>query len=310
MISKTQRIYVAGHNGMVGSAIVRLLNERGFTNLILKAHKELDLCDQAAVEDFFKKEKPDVVILAAARVGGIKANMEHLAEFLYENLLIQANVIHQSYIHGVERLCFLGSSCIYPRECPQPIKEEYLMTGPLEPTNEGYAIAKIAGMKMVDFYRRQYGVDWISVMPCNLYGTNDSFDLNTSHVISALVKKFVDAADSGSDHVEVWGTGVARREFLHVDDAADGILFALENYHQDGHINLGSGEDVTIRELVEIVQKESGFTGRIVWDSAKPDGMLKKCMDVSKIGALGWSPKIALREGIGKTVREYRALKK
>ena len=204
----------------------------------------------------------------------------------------------------------MGSSCIYPRECPQPIREEYLMTGPLEPTNEGYAIAKIAGMKMVDFYRRQYGLDWISVMPCNLYGTNDSFDLNTSHVVSALVKKFVDAADSRADHVEVWGTGTARREFLHVDDAAEGILFAMENYHQDGHINLGFGEDVTIKELVELVKELSGFKGKFVWDAAKPDGMPRKCMDISRIRKLGWSPRISLREGIEKTIREYRALKK
>lgn len=310
MLQKTHRIYVAGHNGMVGSAIVRLLKERGFSDLLLRTHQELDLCDQAAVRDFFACEKPDTVILAAARVGGIKANMEHLADFLYENLMIQSNVIHQAYLNGVRRLCFLGSSCIYPRECPQPIREEYLMTGPLEPTNEGYAIAKIAGMKMADFYRRQYGADWISVMPCNLYGTNDSFDLNTSHVVSALVKKFVDAADSGADHVEVWGTGSARREFLHVDDAADGILFAMENYQQDGHINLGFGEDVTIKELAELVKEMSGFKGKIVWDASKPDGMPRKRMDISRIRKLGWSPKISLREGIEKTIREYRALKK
>ncbi|HRZ39995.1 MAG TPA: GDP-L-fucose synthase [Candidatus Omnitrophota bacterium] len=308
-MQKTHRIYVAGHNGMVGSALVRRLKERGAKQLILRTHKELDLCDQRAVRDLFNKEKPEVVIVAAARVGGIKANMEHQAEFIRENLTIQTNVIHEAYLNGVERLCFLGSSCIYPRECPQPIKEEYLLTGPLEPTNEGYAIAKIAGMKMVDFYRRQYGLDWISVMPCNLYGTNDSFDLNTSHVISALVKKFVDAAYSHKDHVEVWGTGSARREFLHVDDAADGILFAMEHYHQDGHINLGSGRDVTIRELVEIVHEESGFAGKVVWDTSKPDGMPRKCMDISRIRELGWSPKIPLRDGVKKTVQEYRQLK-
>ncbi len=309
MPQKTQRIYVAGHNGMVGSAIVRLLKARGFSNLVLRTHKELELCDQAAVRTFFAQEKPDVVILAAALVGGIKANMEHLAEFLYENLTVQTNVIHQSYLSGVKSLCFLGSSCVYPRECPQPIKEEYLMTGPLEPTNEGYALAKIAGIRMVDFYRRKYGVDWISVMPCNLYGTNDCFDLNKAHVLSALVKKFVDAVDGGSGHVEIWGTGSARREFLHVDDAASGILFAMDQYHQEGHINLGSGEDVTIRELVELVHEASGFAGKVIWDTSKPDGMPRKCMDVSRILELGWSPKISLREGVRRIIEEYRQLK-
>lgn len=309
MLQKDDKIYVAGHRGMVGSAIVKLLEERGFQNFILRTHQELDLCDQAAVASFFESEKPDAVIDAAARVGGIKANMDHLAEFLYENLMIQTNIIHQSYLNGVKQLCFLGSSCIYPRECPQPIKEEYLMTGPLEPTNEGYAMAKISGMKMVEFYRRQYGLSWISVMPCNLYGTNDCFDLTKSHVLSALAKKFVDASADGKSSVEVWGTGIARREFLHVDDAADGVLFALDHYAGDEFINLGMGEDISIKDLVELVKEKSGFQGKVVWDSSKPDGMLKKCMDISRIKELGWQPKVSLEEGVMRTIEEYRKVR-
>lgn len=306
MLNSTDKIYVAGHRGMVGSALVRHLQARGFHNLVVRTRKEMDLCSQDQVKAFFDQEKPDVVIDAAARVGGIKANNEHKAEFLYENLIMQTNLIHQAYLSGVRRLCFLGSSCIYPRECPQPMKEESLLTGPLEPTNEGYAVAKIAGMKMVEYYRRQYGLKWISVMPCNLYGTNDCFDLDRSHVVSALVKKFADAADEGRDAVEVWGTGSARREFLHVDDAADGIVFALEHYDGDQFINLGSGEDVTIKELADLVIEKAGFRGSVHWDNSKPDGMPRKCMDISRIKALGWRPKISLAEGIARTVKEYR----
>ncbi|MEW5895573.1 MAG: GDP-L-fucose synthase [Candidatus Omnitrophota bacterium] len=309
MIHHEDKIYVAGHRGMVGSGLVRLLHERGFQNLVLKTHEELDLCDQKAVAEFMAQERPDVVILAAARVGGIKENMTHLAEFLYQNLMIETNVIHQSYLNDVRKLCFLGSSCIYPRECPQPIKEEYLMTGPLEPTNEGYAIAKIAGMKMVEFYRRQYHLQWISIMPCNLYGTNDSFDLERSHVLSALVKKFVDAVDDGKEVVEVWGTGAALREFLHVDDAADGILFIMDNYDGDKTINLGSGTEISIKNLVDLVKILSGYQGGIHWDNEKPDGMLRKCMDVSRLKSLGWRPKISLEQGIERTIKEYRRLK-
>jgi len=310
MIKTTDKIYVAGHRGMVGSALVRLLQQRGFVNLVLKTHAELDLCSQQAVREFFERERPEVVIDAAARVGGIKANMEHPAEFLYENIMIQTNLIEAAYRSGVRRLCFLGSSCIYPKASRQPIKETYLMTGPLEPTNEGYAVAKITGMKMVEFYRRQYGLSWISVMPCNLYGTNDCFDLERSHVLSALVKKFVDAVDEGRPTVEVWGTGKARREFLHVDDAADGILFALEHYDEDRTINLGSGQEVSIRKLVEMVKAATGFQGKVVWDKSKPDGMLRKCMDVSRMKALGWQPKISLTQGIERMMSEYRQLKR
>jgi len=307
MLNSTDKIYVAGHRGMVGSALVRHLQARGFHNLVVRTRKEMDLCSQDQVKAFFDQEKPDVVIDAAARVGGIKANNEHKAEFLYENLIMQTNLIHQAYLSGVRRLCFLGSSCIYPRECPQPMKEDHFLTGPLEPTNEGYAVAKIAGMKMVEYYRRQYGLKWISVMPCNLYGTNDCFDLDRSHVVSALVKKFADAADEGRDAVEVWGTGSARREFLHVDDAADGIVFALEHYDGDQFINLGSGEDVTIKELADLVIEKAGFRGSVHWDNSKPDGMPRKCMDISRIKALGWRPKISLAEGITRTVKEYRS---
>ena len=309
-MNQTDRIYIAGHNGMVGSAIVRLLEKRGFDNLILRSSKELDLRDFLAVGKFFKAEKPDVVILAAARVGGIQANIDHPADFLYENLAIQNNVIHQSYLNGVKKFCFLGSSCIYPRECPQPMKEEYLLTGPLEPTNEGYALAKIAGIKMIEFYRKQYGLHGISVMPCNLYGTNDSFDPLHAHVLSALVKKFVDAADNKAQSVTMWGTGTARREFMHVDDAAEAILFLMEYYDSPQLINIGWGEDVSIKELALLIAQKAGFEGELIWDTTKPDGMLRKCMDVSRIKTLGYASKITLKKGIQKTIEEYRELKR
>ena len=307
---KTDKIFVAGHNGMVGSAIVRLLEKRGFDKLILRSSKELDLRDFLAVEKFFEAETPDVVILAAARVGGIQANVDHPAEFLYENLAIQNNVIHQSYLNGVKKFCFLGSSCIYPRECPQPMKEEYLLTGPLEPTNEGYALAKIAGIKMIEFYWKQYGFCGINVMPCNLYGTNDSFDPLHAHVLSALVKKFVDAADNKAQSVTMWGTGTARREFMHVDDAAEAILFLMEYYDSPQLINIGWGEDVSIKELALLIAQKAGFEGELIWDTTKPDGMLRKCMDVSRIKTLGYAPKITLKKGIQKTIVEYRELKR
>jgi len=309
-MNKSDRIYVAGHNGMVGSAIVRLLRKCGFDNLILRSSKELDLRDSLAVEKFFEAETPDVVILAAARVGGIQANINHPADFLYENLTIQNNVIHQSYLSRVEKICFLGSSCIYPRKCPQPMKEEYLLTGPLEPTNEGYALAKIAGIKMIEFYRKQYGFCGISVMPCNLYGTNDSFDPLHSHVLSALVKKIVDAVDNKAQSVTMWGTGTAKREFMHVDDAAEAILFLMEYYDSPQLINIGWGEDISIKELALLIAQKAGFVGKLIWDTTKPDGMLRKCMDVSRIKTLGCAPKITLEKGIQKTIEEYRELKK
>lgn len=303
------KIFVAGHNGMVGSAVVRQLKGRGFSTLVLRSRVELDLMDTEAVKEFFSREKPDVVIDAAARVGGIKANNEHKAEFLYENLVIQNNIIHQAYVHGVRKFCFLGSSCIFPRECPQPMKEEYLLTGALEPTNEGYALAKIAGLKMVEYYNRQYGFPGISLMPCNLYGTNDCFDLERSHVLSALVKKTVDAVDEGRDAVPLWGTGSALREFLHVDDAAAAIVYMMEHYDSPEFINVGSGKEVTIRSLAELIAQKAGFRGRLAWDTSKPDGMARKCMDVSRMKALGFTPRISLAEGVERTIAEYRALK-
>lgn len=310
MIRKNDRIYVAGHRGMVGSAIVRLLRNRGFDRLILRPSKELDLRNSSAVNKFFTDEKPDVVVLAAARVGGIQANIDHPAEFLYENLSIQSNIIHASYLHNVKHFCFLGSSCVYPRECPQPMKEEYLLTGPLEPTNEGYALAKIAGLKMVEYYRKQHGFHGISLMPCNLYGTNDSFDPRHSHVLSALVKKFVDAADDEATSVTVWGTGKARREFMHVSDAAEAILFFMENYDSSEIINIGWGQDISIKELANLIAQKADFKGRLMWDTSKPDGMPRKCLDVSRMKSFGYEPKITLEEGIEKTVGEYRALDK
>lgn len=302
------RIYVAGHNGMVGSAVVRLLQKNGYQNLLLKSRSEFNLLDSAAVKRFFDSDKPDVVVLAAARVGGIKANIEHSAEFLYENLVIQNNIIHQAYLNGVKKLCFLGSSCIYPKECIQPMKEEYLFHGPLEPTNEGYAVAKIAGLKMVELYRRQYGMQAVSLMPCNLYGTNDSFDPEHSHVLSALVKKMVDAARVQAPNVSIWGTGQARREFMHVDDAALAILYFLDHLIEAPFINVGWGVDISIRELAEKIARFSGYEGDLLWDSSKPDGMMRKCMDVSKMKRSGFIPQITLDDGIKMMIEEYRQL--
>ena len=309
-MKKESRIYIAGHRGMVGSAILRKLKERGYGNLNCATHEDLDLTRQEQVEIFFDKEQPEYVFLAAARVGGIQANIDHPAEFLYENLAIQNNVIHQSCLHGVKKLCFLGSSCIYPRACPQPMKEEYLLTGPLEPTNEGYALAKIAGLKMVEFYRKQHDLPWISVMPCNLYGTNDSFDPLHSHVLSALVKKIIDAVDNKSKGVTIWGTGTARREFMHVDDAAEAFLFLMEQYDSERIINIGWGEDVSIKELAALIAEKADFQGDLIWDKSRPDGMPRKCMDVSRMKDLGYFPVITLEKGIEKTIAEYRDLKR
>jgi GDP-L-fucose synthase len=308
-MDKNEKIYVAGHEGMVGSAIVRLLTKKGFDNLVLRRLDELDLRETTAVAKFFESEKPAVVILAAARVGGIQANIKHPAEFLYDNLAIQNNVIHLSYLHGVKKFVFLGSSCIYPKECPQPMKEEYLLTGALEPTNEGYALAKIAGLKMVEFYGKQYGFNGISLVPCNLYGTNDSFDPLNAHVLSALVKKFVDAVDSGTEGVTIWGTGSARREFMHVDDAAEAVLFMMQHPDCPQIINVGWGEEISIKELAGLIAQEAGFKGKLIWDKSKPDGMKRKCMDVCRMKALGFAPKITLKEGIRRTIEEYKIKK-
>jgi GDP-L-fucose synthase len=297
-MDKQSKIYVAGHRGMVGSALVRKLEKEGFERLILRTSKELDLRNQIAVASFFEQEKPDYVFLAAAKVGGIVANNTYRADFIYENLMIQNNVIHQAYLNGVRKLMFLGSSCIYPKLAPQPLREDYLLTGLLEPTNEPYAIAKIAGIKMCDAYREQYGCNFISVMPTNLYGPNDNYDLANSHVLPALLRKFHEAKLNGEAEVTVWGSGNPKREFLHADDLADACYFLMENYNEAGLVNIGVGEDISIKELAEIIQIVTGFEGNIVFDSTKPDGTPRKLMDVTKLHSMGWKARIDLREGI------------
>jgi GDP-L-fucose synthase len=310
---KNVRIYVAGHRGLVGSAILRKLRAEGYSNLLVRTHKELDLMRQAEVEAFFKTEKPEYVFLAAAKVGGILANNTYPAEFIYQNLLIQSHVIHNAYRAGVKKLLFLGSSCIYPRDCPQPMKEEYLLSGKLEPTNEPYAIAKIAGIKMCQSYNRQYGTKFVSVMPTNVYGPGDNFDLETSHALPALIRKFHEAKESDklrvtSDKksVTIWGTGTPRREFLHVDDLADACLFLMKHYDENEMINIGVGNDITLRELAELIKDIVGFRGDIRYDRSKPDGTPRKLLDVGKLEAFGWQPKISLREGIEMTYRWYK----
>lgn len=294
---------------MVGSALIRLLKEDGYTNIVIAARDIVDLRNQTMVNVFFKQHKPEYVFLSAARVGGIAANSAYPVEFLYDNLMIQNNMFKAAHDNGVTKFCFLGSSCIYPKTCPQPMKEEYLLTGPLEQTNEGYALAKIAGLKMAEYYHRQYGMQSICPIPCNLYGTNDHFDLQNSHVLSTLVRKFVDAVDKDKKFVSVWGTGIARREFMHVDDLALAVVLLMDNWHTPEIINVGWGIDLTIKELAECIAQQVGFTGTLRWDTTKPDGMLKKCLDTSKITALGFKPRISLSEGIAQTIREYRSLK-
>ena len=345
-MNKNSKIYVAGHKGMVGSALLRRLQKEGFANFVLRSSKELDLRNQQAVADFFAQEKPEYVFLAAAKVGGIVANNTYRAEFIYDNLMMEANIIHQSYVHGVKKLLFLGSSCIYPKLAPQPLKEEHLLTGELEPTNEPYAIAKIAGIKLCDAYRAQYGCNFISVMPTNLYGPNDSYDLEKSHVLPALIRKMqlgkwleennlasikndfsttpvegVDGSASDTDilqklakygiqksangavQVELWGTGAPFREFLHVNDLADACVFLMKNYNESGLVNIGCGEDLSIKSLAEMVKEIVGYKGAIVWNTSKPDGTPRKLMSVEKLRKLGWVAKIGLREGIGEVVR-------
>jgi GDP-L-fucose synthase len=297
-LDKSSKIYVAGHRGMVGSAIVRKLNDEGFLNIIVRTSNELDLRNQKAVNNFFEKEKPDYVFLAAAKVGGIYANNTYRAEFLYDNLMIQSNVIHASYKYEVKKLLFLGSSCIYPKLAPQPLKEEYLLTGSLESTNEPYAIAKIAGIKMCDAYRSQYGCNFISVMPTNLYGPNDNYDLNNSHVLPALLRKFHQARIKGEPYVTVWGSGTPMREFLHVDDLADACFYLMMNYNEPGFINIGTGKDISIKELALLIKEIVGYKGDIKFDTSKPDGTPRKLLDVSKLHALGWKHKIELKQGI------------
>lgn len=306
-MNKSDKIYIAGHRGMVGSAIVRELVKQGFQNFVLRTSAELDLRDSNAVAHFFKEEKPNYVFLAAAKVGGIIANNTFRADFIYENLMIQNNVIHQSYLNGVNKLMFLGSSCIYPKLAPQPLKEEYLLTGELEPTNEPYAIAKIAGIKMCDAYRSQYGCDFISVMPTNLYGPNDNYDLNNSHVLPAMIRKFITAKREGQDQVVIWGSGTPLREFLHADDLANACVFLMENYNEAGLVNIGVGEDISIYNLALLIKEIVGFEGEIVLDSSKPDGTPRKLMDVSKINGIGWQAKISLREGIERVYQEVKS---
>jgi len=296
---------VAGHRGLVGSAIVRALDFAGYSNIVARTHEELELENQGAVEDFFEKEKPEYVFLAAAIVGGIYANDTHSAEFIYDNLQIQNNVIHSSYLNKVKKLCFLGSSCIYPKFAPQPIKEEYLLDGKLEPTNDAYAVAKIAGIKMCQAYNKQYGTNFISVMPTNLYGPNDSFDLQNSHVLPVLIRKFIEARDSRSPSVSLWGTGKAKREFLYVDDMANACVFLMERYDSGEIINIGTGIDVSILELAQAIGETVGYRGSINFDSTKPDGTPRKLLDVSKINALGWKATVLLGEGIRRTIEWY-----
>lgn len=305
-MNKQDKIYIAGHRGMVGSAILRALQAQGFSNFVLRTSSELDLRNQQAVADFFASEKPDYVFLAAAKVGGIIANSTYKADFIYENLMIQSNVIHQSYLHGVRKLMFLGSSCIYPKLAPQPLKEDYLLTGILEPTNEPYAIAKIAGIKMCDAYRDQYGCNFISVMPTNLYGPNDNYDLNNSHVLPAMLRKFIVAKRNGDISVTIWGTGSPMREFLHAEDLAEACLFLMENYNDTGLVNIGIGTDISILDLALLVKKIVGFDGEVRTDSSKPDGTPRKLMDVSKLNGLGWKAKITLENGIRKVFEEIK----
>ena len=305
-MNKNSNIFVAGHRGLVGSAIVRALQKDGFTNLILKTHNELDLTNQNAVEDFFTKEQPEYVFLSAAKVGGIMANKTFPADFIYNNLTIQTNIIHSAYVHKVKKLLFLGSSCIYPKLCPQPIKEEYLLSSELEPSNKAYAVAKIAGIIMCQSYNEQYGTNFISLMPTNLYGINDNFDLDNSHVLPAMIRKFHEAKVAGSPSVTLWGTGSAKREFLHVDDLAEASLFLMENYNDTDIINIGTGKDVTIRELGEQVKNVTGYEGEIIWDTNKPDGTQRKLLDVNKINALGWKYHTSLTLGITSTYEWFK----
>jgi len=304
----TDKIFVAGHRGMVGSAIVRNLRDKGFDDIVLRRSNELDLRNQSAVNEFFKKEKPKYVFLAAAKVGGILANNTYRADFLYDNLMIEANVIHAAHTHSVEKLLFLGSSCIYPKLAPQPLKEEYLLTNTLEPTNEPYAIAKIAGIKMCDAYRAQYGCNFISAMPTNLYGPNDNYDLNTSHVIPALIRKFITAKKNNAAEAVIWGTGTPLREFLHVDDLAEACYFLMQNFNEPGFLNIGTGVDITISDVAQLIANIVGFEGTIINDTTKPDGTPRKLMDVAKINALGWRYTIDLKDGLKSVVDSVQTL--
>ncbi len=304
-MEQTAKIYIAGHRGMVGSGIERKLRKEGYHNIVTRTSSELDLRNQQAVNEFFEQEKPAYVILAAAKVGGIHANNTYRAEFIYDNLMIEANIIHAAYLNKVTKLLFLGSSCIYPKLAPQPLKEEYLLSGYLEATNQPYAIAKIAGIEMCDSYRFQYGCNFISAMPTNLYGTNDNYHPENSHVLPALIRRIVLAKQNNEPNVTIWGTGTPRREFLHVDDLADACFFLLQNYNEQGLVNIGSGTDVSIKELAEMIVAEVGYEGQIEFDKTKPDGTPRKLMDTSKINKLGWISQINLKDGLSKTIKEF-----
>ena len=304
-MERNEKIYIAGHRGMVGSAITRKLKKEGFSNFVTRTSSELDLKNQSATQAFFEKERPDYVFLAAAKVGGIMANNVFRGEFLYDNLMIQSNTIDAAYRSGVKKLMFLGSSCIYPKLAPQPLKEEYLLTGLLEPTNEPYAIAKIAGIKLCDAYRAQYGCNFISVMPTNLYGPNDNYDLNSSHVLPALIRKFYEATKNGEPSVTLWGSGKPRREFLHADDLADACFFLMQEYNESGLVNIGTGEDLEIKELAFLIKKIAEYTGTLDYDLSKPDGTPRKLMDVTKIQSLGWQASISLEQGLRQVSAEF-----
>jgi len=305
-MNKDSKIYIAGHRGMVGSAILRRLQRDGFQNFVFRTSSELDLRNQSTVQNFFETEKPEYVFLAAAKVGGIQANNIYRAEFIYDNLAIETNIIHASYLNKVKKLLFLGSSCIYPKNAPQPMKEEYMLTGELEPTNEPYAIAKIAGLKMCESYNRQYGCNFFTVLPTNLYGPNDNYDLNNSHVLPALLRKFHEAKINNEPFVVVWGSGKPKREFMHVDDLADACVFLMQNYEKNDAVNIGSSEEVTIAELSQLIKKITGYSGELQHDSSKPDGVMRKLLDSSRINNLGWKPKISLEEGIRKTYENFK----
>lgn len=306
-MERSSKIYIAGHRGMVGSALVRKLEQEGYTNIVTRTSKELDLRNQQAVADFLAQEKPDYVFLAAAKVGGIVANNTYRAEFIYDNLMMESNIIHHSYVNGVKKLLFLGSSCIYPKLAPQPLKEEYLLSGYLEQTNQPYAVAKIAGIELCDSYRAQYGCNFISAMPTNLYGPNDNYDLEKSHVLPAMLRKFITAKRNSLPEVELWGTGSPRREFLHVDDLATACLHLMDHYSEQGLVNIGTGEDVTIKELAELIQSITGYEGAIRWNTDKPDGTPRKLMDVSKINSFGWKATIELRTGISNIYESFKS---
>jgi GDP-L-fucose synthase len=308
MISKDSSIFIAGHKGMVGSSILRCFLNKGFSNVLIRNKKELDLRIQKEVDFFFKSNKIDCVILAAAKVGGIQANINYPADFFYDNLLIQTNVIYAAKNNNVKKIIFLGSSCIYPAACPQPMKEKYLLSGPLEPTNEGYALAKVTGIKMLKAFNTQYGLESLTIIPPNLYGPNDSFDLENCHVLSALVKRFLDAKTKKWNEITLWGTGIARREFMHVDDIAEAVYFLLNQKIENDILNIGHGKDISIKELAMIIAQKTNFSGEILWDTSKPNGMLKKCMDVSKMEQINFVPKINLKEGIDQMIEEYKKI--